>query len=1010
MTEIKKRHIVGIVSLSLKSICLLLVSCQICSGLNKRPIPGGWHIKTADTEFEITAVDQDLFRIRAFVKGHEKDTLPNTYLSGEGKQTQFKFRNYDDKSFGVISEKYKIDISNDFSGIDLKYGSKSVINNLKLKFNKGKNPNWNITFFTHSKERVYGIGNTGLGKSGGLIKTSAVTGMEGGVSKLPFFISSLGYGIFVHDEKDGMSWEKEKKSHSITVPGEVLDMYILTGKNPYDLLDAYTDLTGKPLMPPLWSFGFMMSRWGYSGWDDIKEKWDIFRSKEIPVDVFIYDYDWFIKDWEWNRKCFPSPAENLELAESMGIKVVGIRKPRCDYDENLEFIKSKGWVLENTPSDFNLFIPEVREWWWEKNLPLLKDGIAGWWNDEAEHAWLEYYYMVDTQYKGMQKQYPGKRVWTINRAFTPGLQRLGAAVWTGDVNSSWEHLQNQPCTFLNYGITGMPYSSSDIGGFIGKPSPEMYVRWIQLGVFTPVMRAHSQQHSDRWPWAFGSDAEDAVKKAIELRYRLIPYLYSYAHKAYVTGEPLLRPLFFDFGDDPQTFNMDDEFLVGNEILAAPVLNQGGKRIVYLPEGLWYDFKTGETQNGPVLFENRYKLDEIPVFIKGGSIIPVSPVVQHTGEKDDIPLEINLYPGSDTGFVLYLDDGETYDYEKGEYNETLLKWNDKDNSLTIEDKFKGYKGLKKHPIEKINLFGAERIHSVSLNGIKLEEINQNSEKNCIEIVLKNFEIFKTDDVNRLDIDFIKKEPPEKDAVVIERSETMKKSAIGDLDAVNSLIKMLKEASFTEKIMITNALAMNMQYQEVFDTFAGLIPSSEPAVQKTILKAIKTFALDRKYAEIVLPLLTSNNDEIAGMSGEIVSSVYKEDAAEYLLSGLTRTAFKDNALSSSIQEENLSAKYAFDGKMDTRWSSSASDPQWIVIDTGQLKDITGIKLFWETAFGKKYLILVSADKKTWKTVYKENNGDGGTDEITFDPVKARYVAVYCLERGTQWGYSLWEAEIK
>ncbi len=636
---------------------------------------------------------------------------------------------FDEKEkFGISTESATLGILKDSLEIYLTQAGDDIkLERGKLIWHSKEPFYWEVTFLSPLNERIYGIGNPQMGRSGRLMKSFAQTTVGNGVTQAPFFFSTAGYGMLVDFEKKGAQWKRSSGRHYWRVPDKVLDFYLFLGDTPYQILDSYTDLTGRPPIPPIWSFGFMMSRWGYSGWEDIRQKWHTFRQKNIPVDVFIYDYDWFVKDWQWNDKAFPNPEENLKEASKLGIKIVGIRKPRVEDKENFRFAKSKGWILAHTKNDLDFSIPEVRSWWWGKHVPVFKDGMAGWWNDEAEQTMTEYHYMIEAERDGMLAEKPNKRVWTINRAFSPGMQRLGAAVWTGDINSSWEDLENQPGSLLNYSMTGMPYGSQDIGGFIGLPSPEMYTRWIQQGVFVPVMRAHSQQHSDRWPWAFGLEAEKAVRKAIELRYRLIPYFYSYAREASQNGAPLMRPLFFEFPGDPQTFEMEDEWLVGREILVAPILNPGGARKVYLPAGTWYDFSSGRPIEGPITLSIKAELDEIPVYVREGSILPLGPIIQHTGGKAEIPLDIHVYPGKDANFLLYEDDGETYAYRKGQYGETLLQWKQAGYSLAIKPSIRAYKGAGTYLISGIYIHNVDKPLKVALNGKDLPEIKDKLSK-------------------------------------------------------------------------------------------------------------------------------------------------------------------------------------------------------------------------------------------------------------------------------------------
>jgi alpha-glucosidase (family GH31 glycosyl hydrolase) len=272
------------------------------------------------------------------------------------------------------------------------------------------------------------------------------------------------------------------------------------------------------------------------------------------------------------------------------------------------------------------------------------------------------------------------------------MQRYGAAVWTGDIASDWQTLANQPGTMLNWSLAGMPYDSQDIGGFLATPTPELYTRWIEEGVFVPVMRSHGTFDSPRWPWAFGSEQEADMKKAIDLRYRLIPYIYTYAAETASTGAPIMRPLFLEFPTDQKTFDMEDEWLFGSRILAAPVLNEGGVRDVYLPAGKWYDFNTNELVNGGQTLHVNAPLDTIPSYVRAGSIVPLGPVIQATALGAEDPLEVRIYPGANASFTLYEDDGATYAYQKGASSRIPFSWDDASRTLTVGARVGSFPGM------------------------------------------------------------------------------------------------------------------------------------------------------------------------------------------------------------------------------------------------------------------------------------------------------------------------------
>ena len=536
-----------------------------------------------------------------------------------------------------------------------------------------------LTLKHDPRERFYGAGNAGMNTAGPLTHPSGTQTVGNGVTRVPFLWSTGGWSIFVANNRTGSVWQDAGGTLTWTMPGPSLDLYLSVAPDGYGLLDAYSRLTGRAPIPPRWTFGFMLSRWGYQDAADVQDKWHQFRDRQIPIDAFIYDYDWFVNDWDFNPKTFPPGS--LDTMKSLGLHFVGIRKPRVN-GANLDYARKQGWVLSSPlGTDLRFDIPEARAWWWSHQAPLVQAGVDGWWNDEAEQTADEFFQMTQTQWDGRRAMSP-RRPWSINRAFAPGIQRFGAATWTGDINSDWQTLANQPGTLLNWSLAGMPYTGQDIGGFQATPSPELYARWIEEGVFVPVMRAHGTFNSPRWPWAFGDDVLAATKKAIELRYRLIPYLYTLAARTTATGAPLMRPLVLEFPGDEKTFNLRDEWLVGDRLLAAPVLAQGGARDVYLPAGRWYDFNTGAAIAGGRTLHVQAPLGTIPAYVRAGTILPLGPILQSTSLGAEDPLEVRVYPGADASFALYEDDGDTYAYEKGAASRIPMHWDDAKRTLTV----------------------------------------------------------------------------------------------------------------------------------------------------------------------------------------------------------------------------------------------------------------------------------------------------------------------------------------
>jgi len=561
---------------------------------------------------------------------------------------------------------------------------------------------------------VYGSGNG----TAALLQSEGKARVANGVAQIPYYWCPAGYAVLAVSGNDNVpaSWQQKSNSIVWSFPSATADLFLMPAATLREAAKSYADLTGHAPVPPRWAFGYLQSRWGWKNRPYIEDTLKEFRDRHIPVDAFIYDFEWYtttpdyelpcsgednFHDFAWNTNLFPEPRQQIADYKEQGVHFVGIRKPRLGNTANLELIRKKGWDVHGPGTkhdekyhcrDVDFKNPKFSAWYVKHTVPLLKEGLDGWWDDEGEGTFTTYYYWNLSQADALAKVNRAARLWTLNRAFSPGLQRMGAAAWTGDIHSTWKALAGTPTSLLNWSLAGMPYGACDIGGFSGEnPSPEMLSRWMEAGVFFPVMRSHSEiSRTPRFPWLYGSEAEAAIRKAIDLRYRLIPYFYSLAHETFDTGVPIMRPLVMEFPTDEKVSNLSDQWLMGSSLMAAPLLQQGGKRSVYLPEGTWYVFGTITALEGNRTMNVTAGLDEIPMYVKAGTILPLGPVIQHTTELPGGPLEVQVYPGKDTGFTLVEDDGATKDYLKSRTRRTAFSWDDSAKRLSwrTEGKYSG----------------------------------------------------------------------------------------------------------------------------------------------------------------------------------------------------------------------------------------------------------------------------------------------------------------------------------
>ena len=533
---------------------------------------------------------------------------------------------------------------------------------------------------------------------------------------IPFFIAltdSHVYGIFMDNTcKSYFNMGQESEEYYwFGARGGQPDYYYIAGGSMAEVLERYTYLTGRCPLPQRWTLGYHQSRWGYMTQEDVEEIASGMRENDIPCDVIHFDIDYMqdYKVFTWNQKRYHNdPDSFLKRLAEKGFKVVTINDPGVKkeegyyvYEEGVEngfFAKTpegevyinEVWPGEAAFPDFGS--PAVRQWWGEKQQFLLDRGVRGIWNDmnepasfrgplpddvvftdegrQAAHAEMHNvygHYMAKATYEGLKKL-DGRRPFVITRACYAGTQKYATA-WTGDNHSLWAHLQMAIPQLCNLGLSGMPFVGTDIGGFGSDTTPELLARWIQVGCFSPLFRNHAALGTRRQePWQFGAEITDIYRKYVKLRYHWIPYFYDLFYEEEKTGAPIMRPLVFHYEKDENAWQCNDEFLLGSRILAAPVVSQGMKRrMVYLPEGVWYDYWNGEKVTGPAWIMREAPLDTCPVYVKAGSIIPTMEPQSYVGEKPLDTLILEVYPGEGS-CDHYLDNGTDFAYRDGKYHQ------------------------------------------------------------------------------------------------------------------------------------------------------------------------------------------------------------------------------------------------------------------------------------------------------------------------------------------------------
>jgi len=552
---------------------------------------------------------------------------------------------------------------------------------------------------------------------------------------------------------------------SFSAEGGPLDYFFFSGVTIADVVREYTALTGRAPLPPRWALGYQQSRWSYYPAAEVLRLARTFREKRIPADVIYLDIDYMdgYRVFTWDPQRFPDPAGMLRQLDSLGFKIVTIVDPgvKADtayavareglagrhfvrYPDGAPFIGSV-WP---GPAYFPDFTRAATRAWWGKRLDSFADlGVAGFWNDMNEPAvWgkafpvevevddggrrstfkkvhnLYALRMAQATYESLRARQPARRPFVLTRAGFSGTQTFGA-VWTGDNVASWDHLELGILMMLGLGLSGVPFVGTDVGGFVGAPSPELFARWLEVGVFSPLFRTHATAESPRKePWSFGEDVEAISREAIELRYRLLPYLYTLFREAHTSGAPILRPLFWHYPSDSSAYDRryQHEFLVGADLLVAPVTRDGQRlQQVYLPAGRWLDMHSERVYAGPGAIVVPAPLEQVPMFLRESAMLPGQEPVQYIGERAPEAPTLDVFPGAaPCELRLYEDDGETFAYERGGFRETRFTCGEKNGATWVERAVThaGYPASSESPLLVIRLHAVERApHRVRVDG-------------------------------------------------------------------------------------------------------------------------------------------------------------------------------------------------------------------------------------------------------------------------------------------------------
>ena len=528
------------------------------------------------------------------------------------------------------------------------------------------------------------------------------------------------------DDKPVLLWRPSEDRTVFRSPvADAVDYVVLAGPASDDVIASYRQLTGPAPLMPVWAYGYIHCRERFHSSQEILDTAAEFRKRHLPLDVLVQDWQYWGKyGWnamKWDENHYPDPAAMINSLHAMNVKLMVSVWSRIDPVTEIgkQFTAGRYYIPGTQWVDF--FNPAAAQLYW-KNFSerMLSLGIDAWWQDATEpenddlagrqtyagpgdKVRLLYPFFVNkTVYEGQRKDAPDKRVFILSRSAFLGQQRFASATWSGDVGNSWEALKRQITAGLGYLASGLPYWTTDAGGFF-RPGPaqysdsayrERFLRWFQFATFSPLLRVHGYQTNTE-PWRYGEEVEDEVHRYLDLRYQLLPYIYSQAAAVTFQGSTIMRPLVMDFADDDKALAQKYEYMFGPAFLVAPVLEAGVEHWpVYAPktQGGWYDFWTRTPIPSGVTATVDAPMERIPLLVRAGSIVPIGPIEQYVGEKSAEDLEIRVYAGADGDFTLYEDEGTNYHYEQGKRSTIHFHWNDRKRELMIGQRYGIFPGM------------------------------------------------------------------------------------------------------------------------------------------------------------------------------------------------------------------------------------------------------------------------------------------------------------------------------
>jgi alpha-D-xyloside xylohydrolase len=587
-----------------------------------------------------------------------------------------------------------------------------------------------------SHEAFYGLGQHQAGVWNYRGESVDISQDNSNIS-VPFLVSSNGYGIFWNN--DSRSRFNNRFANYLYISSEVadvIDYYFIYGPDLDHVVAGYRELTGQVPLYGKWAYGFWQCKNRYRSQDEILGVAHKYRELHIPADNIVQDWFWWNRkgDFTFNKN-YPNPKDMIdELHRENFHLMISIWPFFEPGSANYGFMNRKSWFIDkfkyakppyhaDAMAVYDATNPQARKFYWDLlDKGLFSIGVDAWWMDTTEpetegqeeniqmghklaigsgDRYVNVYPLLDTEavYDGQRAASNRKRVFILSRSAFAGSQRNAVTAWSGDINSDWFSFRRQIPAGLNFALSGIPYWTTDIGGFVlGNPSDpafrELFVRWFQYGTFNPILRVHGTRNPDENElWSYGSEAQKILVSFDRLRYRLLPYIYSLGWMTTNDNYTPMRPLVMDFRSDVRAQNTSDQFMYGPAFLVNPVTEPAAtSRRVYLPDAKWYDFWNGVSVDGAREITAEAPLEQMPLYIRAGSIIPLGPALEWSTEKRADPIELRIYRGTDGEFTLYEDENDNYDYEKGVYSTITFNWDDVRQVLTVGDRQGQFPGM------------------------------------------------------------------------------------------------------------------------------------------------------------------------------------------------------------------------------------------------------------------------------------------------------------------------------